>query len=160
KFLGLGYPGGPLIDRLAPTGNPRAFTFSITKISDGSLDFSFSGFKTAALRQIEQAGIRPVRSTARAPQAVIDLGASYQHAIVQTLLRQPSRAAERLQPRSILLVGGVACNSLLRRVFSESFERVYYPSPALTTDNAAMIAAAGTPILRSNPGLALDLNAY
>ena len=86
--------------------------------------------------------------------------ASYQQAIVETLLRQTKRAAERIQPRSIVLVGGVACNSLLRQTFKKSFERVYYPAPSLTTDNAAMIAAAGTPILKRNPGLQLDLNAY
>jgi N6-L-threonylcarbamoyladenine synthase len=175
KFLGLGYPGGPVIDRLAPGGNPRAFPFSIPKISDGSLDFSFSGFKTAALRHIAQAGIQPLaRAGARAPQTILDLIASYQQTIVETLLTQTIRAAGRLKPRSILLVGGVACNTLLRRTFKETFEGppssegavltkpipVYYPAPVLTTDNAAMIAAAGTPRLRAAPPLELDLNAF
>ena len=163
KFLGLGYPGGPVIDRLAGRGDVRAFAFSIPKISDGSLDFSFSGFKTAALRHIEAAGIRPRRQTGgKIPQRVLDLVASYQRAIVEALLVQSRRAAERLRPRSILLVGGVACNTLLRRTFKESFEpsvRVYCPAPILTTDNAAMIAAAGTPKLVAAPGLPLDLNA-
>jgi tRNA N6-adenosine threonylcarbamoyltransferase len=175
KFLGLGYPGGPVIDRLAPGGNPRAFPFSIPKISDGSLDFSFSGFKTAALRHIAQAGIQPLaRAGTRAPQTILDLIASYQQTIVETLLTQTIRAAGRLKPRSILLVGGVACNTLLRRTFKETFEGppssegavltkpipVYYPAPVLTTDNAAMIAAAGTPRLRAAPPLELDLNAF
>jgi N6-L-threonylcarbamoyladenine synthase len=166
KFLGLGYPGGPVIDRLAQQGDPRSFHFSIPKISDGSLDFSFSGFKTAALRHIEQAGIRPCRSVKKVPQKVLDLVASYQQAIIDTLVMQTTRAMKKHHPQSILLVGGVACNSLLRRTFTEVFEaggkccRVYYPSPMLTTDNAAMIAAAGTPKLRRGAAADLNLNAF
>lgn len=167
KFLGLGYPGGPVIDRLSKEGDPLRFSFSIPKISDGSLDFSFSGFKTAALRYIEQHGIKPRRPGAKPSKVIVDLVASYQQAIVDTLLRQTRKAAERLQPRSILLVGGVACNSLLRKSLKEEFEtgdedrsiRVYYPSPILTTDNAAMIAAAGTPKLRESAPQNLQLNA-
>ena len=166
KFLGLGYPGGPIIDRLAPRGDPRSFRFSIPKISDGSLDFSFSGFKTAALRHIEQAGIKPCRPGKPAPRRVLDLVASYQQAIVDTLVLQTRKAVRKHRPRSVLLVGGVACNSLLRETFSHAFAeeehgcRVYYPSPILTTDNAAMIAAAGTPKLRAGAAAGLDLNAY
>jgi N6-L-threonylcarbamoyladenine synthase len=161
KFLGLGYPGGPVIDRLAGQGDPRGFHFSIPKISDGSLDFSFSGFKTAALRYIQQASIKPCRSPKKVPQKVLDLVASYQQAIVDTLVTQTRKAARQHCPRSILLVGGVACNSLLRRAFTDAFEeKVYYPSPILTTDNAAMIAAAGTPKLRRGEAADLSLNAF
>lgn len=172
KFLGLGYPGGPIIDGLSGKGDPRRFAFSIPKISDGSLDFSFSGFKTAALRFIQQAGIKPRRSGGRISKAILDLVTSYQQAIVDTLVRQTQKAEIRLQPRSILLVGGVACNSLLRKTFKRVFEelplkrvgstrvRVYYPSPVFTTDNAAMIAAAGTPKLRDPQPLDLELNAF
>ena len=161
KFLGLGYPGGPVIDRLAKRGDPRAFHFSIPKIGDGSLAFSFSGFKTAALRHMQLSGIRPRRRPGgKVPRPILDLVASYQQAIVDTLLRQTTRAAEHLRPRSIVLVGGVACNSHLRQTFKRSFERVYYPPPSLTTDNAAMIAAAGTPKLLRSPAVQLDLNAY
>jgi N6-L-threonylcarbamoyladenine synthase len=166
KFLGLGYPGGPVIDRLAARGDSRSVRFSIPKISDGSLDFSFSGFKTAALRYIEQSGIRPSRSRTKPSGKVLDLVASYQQAIIDTLVRQTQKAVLRLQPKSVLLVGGVACNSLLRRTFSETFEgrddacRVYYPRPVLTTDNAVMIAAAGTPKLRRGEVADLNLNAY
>jgi len=175
KFLGLGYPGGPVIDRLSRQGDSSRFAFSIPKISDGSLDFSFSGFKTAALRHIENSKVRPHRPGRRVSQAILDLVASYQKAIVDTLLRQTSKAAARLRPSSILLVGGVACNSLLRDTFKETFEgmavtgsgpqdfkppTVYYPSPLLTTDNAAMIAAAGTPKLHAGVPLQLDLNAF
>jgi N6-L-threonylcarbamoyladenine synthase len=170
KFLGLGYPGGPVIDELSRRGNPREFHFSIPKISDGSLDFSFSGFKTAALRHIRSAGIRTVAG-GRKPRKVLDLLASYQRVIVETLVSKTEKAAARVQPQSILLVGGVACNSLLRRTFKERFENrpqsggnksipVYFPRPILTTDNAAMIAAAGTPKLVDPGPNALDLNAY
>jgi N6-L-threonylcarbamoyladenine synthase len=163
KFLGLGYPGGPVIDRLSRRGDPNAYHFSIPKISDGSLDFSFSGFKTAAIRHIQASRITPRRAGQQPSQKILDLVASYQKAIIDTLLSQTSKASERLRPDSVLLVGGVACNSLLRSRFREVFERiarVYYPDPALTTDNAAMIAAAGTARLRTNPSLPLDLNAY
>jgi N6-L-threonylcarbamoyladenine synthase len=168
RFLGLGYPGGPVIDRLASRGDPRRFSFSIPKISDGKLDFSFSGFKTAALRHIQQSQIVPRRARGRLSQDILDLVSSYQQAIVNTLLSQTKKAVRRLNPRSILLVGGVACNSLLRRRFKQAFELggealpipVYYPQPAYTTDNAAMIAVAGVPRLESLPPLDLTLNAY
>lgn len=171
KFLGLGYPGGPLIDRLSQNGDPRRFSFSIPKISDGSLDFSFSGFKTAALRHIQLSAIKPRRPGGKISKIALDLVTSYQQAIVDTLVRQTQKAQARMHPRSILLVGGVACNSLLRKTFKRVFEeesqrheesgpvRVYYPSPILTTDNGAMIAAAGTPKLSQADPLNLALNA-
>jgi N6-L-threonylcarbamoyladenine synthase len=162
KFLGLGYPGGPIIDRIAAGGNPKAFRFSIPKISDGTLDFSFSGFKTAALKLIQEQGIRPHKSGREIPGPIRDLVASYQQAIVRTLTAHTVKATDRLHPRSILLVGGVACNSLLRATFAETFgrDRVFYPAPSLTTDNAAMIAAAGTPKLQNASGFPSDLNAF
>jgi N6-L-threonylcarbamoyladenine synthase len=171
KFLGLGYPGGPVIDQLSKKGDPHRFAFSIPKISDGSLDFSFSGFKTAALRYIQQFGIKPRRSGGKPSKIILDLVTSYQQAIVDTLIRQTQKAASRLQPRSMLLVGGVACNSLLRQTFKRVFEeepvekrgsagaRVYCPSPIYTTDNGVMIAAAGTPKFRHEMPLDLELNA-
>jgi len=170
KFLGLGYPGGPVIDELSRRGDPHKFHFSIPKISDGSLDFSFSGFKTAALRHIQSAGIR-TDAGGRKSQKVLDLLASYQHVVVETLVSKTRTAVEKLHPRSVLLVGGVACNSLLRRTFKERFEHcrkspggrripVFYPQPLLTSDNAAMIAAAGTPKLVNPEPFSLDLNAY
>ncbi len=172
KFLGLGYPGGPLIDRLAQNGDPHRFPFSIPKISDGSLDFSFSGFKTAALRHIQLSGIKPRRPGGKISKIALDLVTSYQQAIIETLVRQTQKARTRLQPRSILLVGGVACNSHLRKTFKRVFEeepqqvagrdrvRVYFPSPVYTTDNGVMIAAAGTPKLANAKPLDLALNAY
>jgi N6-L-threonylcarbamoyladenine synthase len=172
KFLGLGYPGGPIIDRLAGSGDSQRFPFSIPKISDGSLDFSFSGFKTAALRYIQQMNIKPRHPGSKISRPILDLVSSYQRAIIDTLLRQTQKAVNKLHPRSILLVGGVACNSHLRAAFRNLFEieaakkeygapvPVYYPSPIYTTDNAAMIAAAGTPKLRQPASLDLQLNAY
>ncbi len=166
KYLGLGYPGGPIIDKLSKEGDPRTFSFSIPKISDGSLDFSFSGFKTAALRHIQQTGIKPRRSGGKVSRVILNLVASYQQAIINTLISQTRKAVSRLHPRSILLVGGVACNSQLRLIFKEVFEksdtaiRVYYPSPVLTTDNAAMIAAAGASRLHPSSSLDLELNAF
>jgi N6-L-threonylcarbamoyladenine synthase len=170
KFLGLGYPGGPIIDGLSKNGETGKFPFSIPKISDGSLDFSFSGFKTAALRHIQQAGIKPWRPGRKISQTILDLIASYQQAIVDTLVLQTRRAESHYRPRSIILVGGVACNSLLRQTFKRVFEderranqktavRVYYPSPVLTTDNGAMIAAAGTPKFSRPFPLDFELNA-
>ena len=123
KFLGLGYPGGPLIDRLAKDGDPRRFAFSIPKISDGSLDFSFSGFKTAALRHIQLAGIKPRRPGAKISKIALDLVTSYQQAIIDTLVQQTRKAVSRLHPHSILLVGGVACNSLLRKYIQKNVRR-------------------------------------
>jgi N6-L-threonylcarbamoyladenine synthase len=166
KYLGLGYPGGPIIDKLACDGDPYQFAFSIPKISDGSLDFSFSGFKTAALRYIQLEGIKPRRSGAKVSKKILNLIASYQRAIVYTLVAQTKKAQARLKARSMLLVGGVACNSELRKTFKETFEKgepsvpVYYPSPIYTTDNGVMIAAAGTPKLRQPSPLDLELNAY
>jgi N6-L-threonylcarbamoyladenine synthase len=171
KFLGLGYPGGPIIDRLSLAGDPRRFPFSIPKISDGSLDFSFSGFKTAALRHIQESGIKSRRPGAKATRLILDLVASYQQAIIDTLVRQTEKAVRGLHPRSVLLVGGVACNSHLRQAFRTAFEtgthqnsippvRVYFPSPIFTTDNAAMIAAAGTPKFGQPSAPDLQLNAY
>jgi N6-L-threonylcarbamoyladenine synthase len=165
KFLGLGYPGGPIIDKLSKDGNPRRFQFSIPKISDGSLDFSFSGFKTAALRHIQLAGIKPRRPGGRVSRVILDLVASYQQAIIDTLVSQTRKAVSRLHPRSLLLVGGVACNRQLRLTFKKIFEesgvsRVYFPSPELTTDNAAMIAAAGNFRLPQSSSLELELNAF
>jgi N6-L-threonylcarbamoyladenine synthase len=171
KFLGLGYPGGPVIDRLAERGDPSRFPFSIPKISDGSLDFSFSGFKTAALRHIREAGIQPRRSGGKVSRVILDLVASYQMAVVKTLVLQTQKAEARLHPRSILLVGGVACNTHLRREFHYTFEEkrssrsgalpvpVYVPSPEYTTDNAVMIAAAGAAHYDTGAALDLDLNA-
>jgi len=157
KLLGLSYPGGPIIDRLAKSGNPRAIAFSIAKISDGSLDFSFSGIKTAVLRMVKE---NP--ELKHDPQR-LDLLAGFQEAVVNMLWSTTSRAVALLHPRSVMLSGGVAANSRLREVFTvrtaESGLKFYYPKPILTTDNAAMIAAAGTAKLMRGETAGLDVNA-
>ena len=157
KLLGLPYPGGPVIDRLAKTGNPDVFPFSIAKISDRSLDFSFSGIKTAVLRLVKE------NDKLKEDPLRLDLCASFQEAIVNMLWSTTLKAAELLRPRSIMLSGGVAANSRLREVFtersSEEALKLYYPKPVLTTDNAAMIAAAGTAKLMRGETAGIDVNA-
>jgi tRNA N6-adenosine threonylcarbamoyltransferase len=173
KLLHLGYPGGPIIDRLAKMGDPYAIRFPLSKISDGRLDFSFSGIKTAVLRYVE-AHLQMELSLLSAQRkhdgfqnrlstVIYDLVASFQRTVVDMLFQVAQEAAERHQPRSILVSGGVACNSLLRARFQEDFTRqnipVYFPSPILSTDNAAMIAAAGYPKFRAGLYADLSLNA-
>lgn len=157
KLLGLPYPGGPVIDRMAKSGNREAISFAIPKISDGSLDFSFSGIKTAVLRLVkENEGYKedPLR---------LDLAASFQETVVNILWATTLKAVHLLKPRSVMLSGGVAANSRLREVFLQRTEearlKFYYPKPILTTDNAAMIAAAGTAKLLRGETADVDVNA-
>src|SRR3989441_6742080 len=157
KLLGLQYPGGPVIDRLATNGNRDAISFSMAKISDRSLDFSFSGIKTAVLRMVkenEKLMEDPLR---------LDLCASFQEAVVKMLWSTTLKAAQLLSPQSIMLSGGVAANRRLREVFTERSAdaglRFYHPKPILTTDNAAMIAAAGTAKLMRGETVDIDVNA-
>jgi N6-L-threonylcarbamoyladenine synthase len=151
KLLGLGYPGGPIIDKLSRRGNPEAVLFSIPRMSDGTLDFSFSGLKTAVRRYVEESKIEPAADPENPSQQILDLAASFQRTVVRALLARMSEAIAHSRPRTIILAGGVACNSELRREAKALAEAVgiplYYPSPILTTDNAAMIAAAGYPKL-------------
>lgn len=155
KFLGIGYPGGPIVDRLAKSGDPTAFTFGRPRMSDGSLDFSFSGFKTALLRHVAASRIEPIDfmdspegpQPSDCPQPMLDLLASFQEGVVRSLREKTFRAAKETRAASIGLAGGVACNSRLRQVMREEGKRAGIPvlttRPSLTTDNAAMIALAG-----------------
>ncbi len=148
KMLGLGFPGGPLIDRLARQGNPAAFRFSMPKFSDGSKDYSFSGLKTAAGRHIER---DPAAFAQRDAQAAKDLSASFQAAVVKHLLDRVRLALEREPASALLLGGGVACNSGLRSAVNALGQKrgtpVFITAPKLSTDNAAMIAAEGWRLL-------------
>lgn len=179
KLLGLGYPGGPWIDSLAQRGDPNAVPFRFGRIkpragSDGapvdqeSFDFSFSGIKTAVLRYIETHAMREAvelrrRKLAERPEwgprseeaaalcdfETLNLIASFQHAVVGNLLRQTFAAAESFGARGVVVSGGVAANSELRRRFQAEADKrglpIAFPSLALSTDNAAMIAAAAWP---------------
>jgi N6-L-threonylcarbamoyladenine synthase len=202
KLLGLGYPGGPWIDALAPHGNPRAVPFTFGEIKpriyrDGKapankkaplraegphFDFSFSGIKTAVLRYVETHHLRDSIETRRATlardpsltarseaviklcdQQTLDLIASFQYAVVGNLQRQTFGAAESLGARSIVVSGGVAANSELRRRFQAEADRrglpIAFPSLALSTDNAAMIAAAAWPKFLAQDFATEDLGA-
>jgi N6-L-threonylcarbamoyladenine synthase len=147
RLLGLGYPGGREIDRLAETGDAAAFEFPVARV-DG-LDFSFSGVKTALLYAVRDLG-----DEAQARRA--DLAASYQHAIVRALVERTEAAAEQTGREQIAVVGGVAANSELRA----SLPGARFAPLALCTDNAAMIASAGRYGRRLPYPRYLDLDAY
>jgi len=163
KLLGLGYPGGPVIDRLARGANDRAVEFTVARIKDGRSDFSFSGIKTAVLLHVRREAIAPVADPADVPREVRDLVASFERTVVDALVRGLARAASGHRPRSLILTGGVAANSLLRREAEAKGRElglpVFIPPLELTTDNAAMIAAAGTVSLRRGVRGGLGLNA-
>ncbi len=148
KLLGLGYPGGPVIDRLAANADERAYDFPKAQMKDRSLDFSFSGIKTAVRRQAQLEGLESTTASGVEPSArVADMVASFQKAVVDVLVKRTLAACRRERVNTILVTGGVACNKRLRRAFDEAVRpgetKVYFPSPEYTTDNAAMIAAAG-----------------
>jgi N6-L-threonylcarbamoyladenine synthase len=163
KLLGLGYPGGPAIDRLAEGADDRAHEFTVARIKDGRPDFSFSGLKTAVLYHVRRTGLPPVADPAHVPAEVRDLAASFQRAVVVALLRRFRQAAEELRPRSLLLTGGVAANRRLRRdaaaMAKELGLPLFVPPIALSTDNAAMIGAAGFVAYRRGDRAGWDLNA-
>src|SRR6185369_15340662 len=167
KLLGLGYPGGPVIDALALHGNPKAVKFVPSQIKHGNRgtpkaeqtphDFSFSGIKTAVLRYVEVEGMRE-SITARHVLALcdkrtLDLVASFQRAVVEDLVGKTLQAAQERDARTLFVTGGVAANRELRETFTrdaaEAGLAVYFPSRKLSTDNAAMIAAAAFPKLRA-----------
>jgi N6-L-threonylcarbamoyladenine synthase len=179
KLLGFGYPGGPVIDTLAPYGDPSAVRFTRARMKGNALDFSFSGLKTAVLRWVEshhmteeiarrrellRAHVRP--SIAQwlevTPQPTLDLLASFQAAVIGELLTRAAAAAEETGARSLIVSGGVACNTGLRAAMgAEALPYpVFLPSPALSTDNAAMIAAAAFPKFKRGEFAGLDARAW
>lgn len=140
RVIGLGYPGGPKIDKVAKEGNPEAIHFKRVLLEKGSLDFSFSGLKTAVLNYLNterQAG-REI--------CVADVAASFQAAVLEVVVKKAVNAAEAMGERKLVLAGGVAANSKLRKDLQEACDAkgisLYVPSPVLCTDNAAMIACA------------------
>lgn len=170
KMLGLGYPGGPVVDRIARTGDDAAVPLPASRFTHRDrnpppaeiddvrtlTEFSFSGLKTAVIRYLEQAG--PL-----SPAKVADLCASFQRVVVETLVERTFEAAHRLGARSVGIAGGVSANSRLRRDAVARGTRaglpVYVPALALSTDNAAMIAAAGLRRIERGDRSALDFNA-
>ena len=163
KMLGLGYPGGPIIERLAREGDPRAVRFRTPRMGDGRPDFSFSGLKTAVSKHVRETGLRPVAEGEQPSQAVKDLAASFQSVVIRSLVSTTEKLAAVHRPRTLIVAGGVACNMALREASEEAGARlgvpVYFPSRHLSTDNAAMIAAAGTVKLLAGERAGLDLNA-
>jgi len=148
KLLGLGYPGGPVIDRISRDADERAYHFPTAQMKDQSLDFSFSGLKTAVRRTAQRVGLaRDAAVGGEASPPVRDLVASFQRAVVDQLVGRTLRACLREAVHEVIVAGGVACNSRLRRALAEVAEQegltVHVPAPRYTTDNAAMIAAAG-----------------
>jgi N6-L-threonylcarbamoyladenine synthase len=141
RFLGLGYPGGPELDRLSRGGDPDAVRFPRAMAQSGDFDFSLSGLKTAVIRHVR------AEREAGGETSVEDLAASFQEAVVDVQVQKTIAAAESTGVHSILLGGGVVANSRLRERMSAEAEghgmRLLFPSPELCTDNAAMIAAAG-----------------
>jgi N6-L-threonylcarbamoyladenine synthase len=140
RAIGLGYPGGPLIDRAAGEGDPKAISFPRVFFEGGSLDFSFSGLKTAVLNYLHNLSQRGESFN------ISDISASFQQAVVDVLVKNTVTAAIKMEVNKITLAGGVASNRCLRKQMKEQAHakaiEVLYPSPILCTDNAAMIACA------------------
>ncbi|MFL6415897.1 MAG: tRNA (adenosine(37)-N6)-threonylcarbamoyltransferase complex transferase subunit TsaD [Bryobacteraceae bacterium] len=172
KLLGFGYPGGPLIDELAPYGNPKAVKFTLARMKGNELDFSFSGLKTAVLRWTEnQSGMAEETALRRrnrdtsleawlgvTPQRTLDMLASFQETVIEELLRRAHTSAEQIGADSVIVSGGVACNSGLR-ARAKGFRGLsfHFPSRGLSTDNAAMIAAAAFTKFQRHEFASLDL---
>ncbi|MDD7020202.1 MAG: tRNA (adenosine(37)-N6)-threonylcarbamoyltransferase complex transferase subunit TsaD [Hornefia butyriciproducens] len=158
RVVGLGYPGGPKVDRAAKDGDPDAIRFKRVYLENGSLDFSFSGLKTQVLNYInrERMAGREVN--------VADLSASFQQAMLDVLVDKTMLAAEQTRADRLVTAGGVAANSRLRKMLAEACGvrgiRLYMPEPVLCTDNGAMIAAAAYYKYRMQGPDDLSLDAY
>ena len=157
RAIGLGYPGGPKIDKLAKEGNPKAVQFPRAHVADAPLDFSFSGLKSSVLNYINSCEMKH-EEICRA-----DVAASFQAAVVDAIVSHTIEAAKTYGMDKVALAGGVASNSALRQAMKERCEaeglRFYYPSPILCTDNAAMIGCAAYYEYLAGTRHGLDLNA-
>ncbi|HEX8734270.1 MAG TPA: tRNA (adenosine(37)-N6)-threonylcarbamoyltransferase complex transferase subunit TsaD [Pyrinomonadaceae bacterium] len=163
KMLGLSYPGGPVIEKLAKEGDAKKIKFTLPKISDGRPDFSFSGLKTAVSKYVRENEIQPAAPDENISPEIKDLCASFQYTVVKSLVGTMERLADELNPKTLIVAGGVACNNALREAAEQAGQKlripVYFPSKHLSTDNAAMIAAAGTFHLKNGQASPLSITA-
>ena len=157
RAIGLGYPGGPKIDKLAKEGDPDAIEFPKASIDGAPYDFSFSGVKSAVLNYINGCKMKQV------PYNEADIAASFQKAVVGVLVDHTMKAAKDYGIKKVAIAGGVACNSALRQAMEDACQKrgykFYRPSPILCTDNAAMIGAAGYYEYKKGVRHGWDLNA-
>ncbi len=157
RAIGLGYPGGPKIDKVAKEGNPEAVSFPRAKVGDSDYDFSFSGLKSAVLNYLNSCEMKGIQIC----QA--DVAASFQKAVVDVLVEHSMHAVLSCGMKKFAIAGGVASNSALRRALEKECEKrgiaFYHPSPVLCTDNAAMIGAAAYYEYRKGVRHGYDLNA-
>ena len=157
RAIGLGYPGGPKIDRVSKEGNPDAIAFPRAKVGNAEYDFSFSGLKSAVLNYLNSCRMKGEEIV------TADVAASFQKAVVDVLVEHSIHAVKEYGVNKFAIAGGVASNSSLRKVFETECEKngidFYYPSPMLCTDNAAMIGTAGYYEYRKGVRHGLDLNA-
>lgn len=157
RAIGLGYPGGPKIDKLSNEGNPDAIPFPRAKVDDGPYDFSFSGLKSAVLNYLNKCRMTGEKIVEA------DVAASFQKAVTDVLVGNAIRAAKELNMDKLALAGGVASNQHLRRAMEEACRKekikLYRPSPILCTDNAAMIGAAAYYEYKKGTRHGWDLNA-
>jgi N6-L-threonylcarbamoyladenine synthase len=158
-ILGLGYPGGPLIDSLAQTGDPKAIKFPRSTLGRESLDFSFSGLKTALLYHIRGYQGRERDAKKLSHQELADVAASFQAACVDVLVEKIRRAARKFSAKSVIVGGGVSANRGLRATLAKFDRPVYFPPLKYCTDNAAMIAALGYVLLQAGRTSGLEMDA-
>lgn len=167
KMLNLGYPGGPIVEKLARLGDQKKIKFNVAKISDGRPDYSFSGLKTAVSKYVREHDIQPLTAEpadlSEVSQEIKDLAASFQATVIRSLVGVMEKLALELKPKTLIVAGGVACNQALQTRVREVGQKlnvpVYFPSNHLSTDNAAMIAAAGTFYLKRGVRSDLSLTA-
>jgi N6-L-threonylcarbamoyladenine synthase len=161
-ILGLGYPGGPIIDRLALDGNPAAVKFPRTMLDRESLDFSFSGLKTAVLYHVRGVPTKRDPQPVKPPPTeteIKDIAASFQAACIEVITKKLRRATEQFDARSIIIGGGVSANRGLRAAMKSFPVPVHFPPMEYCTDNAAMIAGLAEVQYRAGHFAGLDLDA-
>ena len=158
-ILGLGYPGGPIIDKLAQQGDPKAIKFPRTLLDRDSLDFSFSGLKTAVLYHVRGVPGKPPRPSPPDEQEIRDIAAGFQAACIDVLTKKLDRAVKRTHAKSIVIGGGVSANRGLRAALQTFKVPVHFPPLEYCTDNAAMSAGLADVLLRESRTASLDLDA-